>query len=95
MEGLEIQTAEAEEDRSASEAIDHSDILAYLNGGGSSSRRRQWTPDRSVILKSSWPYKRADCDSVGSLLWFLHTVLLLNNVSLTQVIHHVILSQCK
>ncbi|XP_045907963.1 uncharacterized protein LOC123972488 [Micropterus dolomieu] len=47
LEGLEIQTAEAEEERSSalSELIDHSNILAYLSGTSSSSRQRQWTPD--------------------------------------------------
>ncbi|XP_038575199.1 uncharacterized protein LOC119902888 isoform X2 [Micropterus salmoides] len=47
LEGLEIQTAEAEEERSSalSELIDDSNILAYLSGTSSSSRQRQWTPD--------------------------------------------------
>ncbi|KAI3375007.1 hypothetical protein L3Q82_021535, partial [Scortum barcoo] len=47
LEGLEIQTAEAGEERSSvlSEVVDHSDILAYLRGSSSSSRQRQWTPD--------------------------------------------------
>ncbi|XP_033507272.2 uncharacterized protein aknad1 [Epinephelus lanceolatus] len=66
VEGLEIQTAEAEEDRSASEAIDHSDILAYLYGGGSSSRRRQWTPD-SHSIPDSVPNPVGECDQGDSV----------------------------
>ncbi|XP_037642285.1 microtubule organization protein AKNA-like isoform X2 [Sebastes umbrosus] len=47
LEGLEVQTAEAEEERSSvsPKVIDHSRILAYLSGSSSSSRWRQWTPD--------------------------------------------------
>lgn len=50
LEGRDIQAAEAEEETSTvlSEAIDHSDILAYLSGARSSSRQKQQTPSRSV-----------------------------------------------
>ncbi|XP_044074332.1 protein AKNAD1-like isoform X3 [Siniperca chuatsi] len=50
LEGLEIQTAEAEEEKSSalSEVIDHSNILAYLSGTSSFSRQRQWTPNSST-----------------------------------------------
>ena len=44
-------------------------------------------------LKSTWSYKRAYYDSVGSLLWFLYTGFLLNNARLIQVLCLVILSQ--
>lgn len=49
-QALDVHVAADDEDRSCvpSEAIDHSDILAYLNGRGSSCSRRQHTPDRSV-----------------------------------------------
>lgn len=96
LQGLDIQTAEAEGERSSvlSEAIDHSNILAYLSGASSSSRQRQQTPERSVVWCKS-PYKTAKCDLIDSLLWFLCTCLLLNNASLVYVIHCVILPQCK
>lgn len=50
LEGRDIQAAEAVEESNSvlSEAIDHSDILAYLSGARSSSRQTQRTPDRSV-----------------------------------------------
>ncbi|XP_051263550.1 uncharacterized protein LOC127367591 isoform X1 [Dicentrarchus labrax] len=52
--GLDTQTAETEEERSSllSEAIDHSNILAYLSGTSSSSRQREWTPDSCSSLYS-------------------------------------------
>ncbi|XP_075954208.1 uncharacterized protein aknad1 [Anarhichas minor] len=48
LEGLEIPTTEAEDERSSvsSEVIDHSNILAYLSRGSSSARQREWTRDR-------------------------------------------------
>ncbi|XP_034744654.1 protein AKNAD1-like isoform X1 [Etheostoma cragini] len=47
VEGLGIQTAEAEEDRSSAslEVIDNSNILAYLSGSSASLSQRQWRPD--------------------------------------------------
>ncbi|XP_073347788.1 uncharacterized protein [Pagrus major] len=47
LEGQDIQAAEAEEETNSvlSEAIDHSNILAYLSGARSSSRQTQQTPD--------------------------------------------------
>lgn len=89
LEGRDIQAAEAEEESNSvlSEAIDHSDILAYLSGARSSSRQTQRTPDRSVwwCLRS---YKRCNCDSID--LW-----VLLNNAWLILVILLVIMLQCK
>lgn len=55
-EGLNIPTADDEENNEEekssvlSEGIVHSNILAYLSGTSSSSRQRQWTPERSVLL---------------------------------------------
>lgn len=95
LQGLDIQTAEAEEDRSSisSEALDHSNILAYLSGAGSSHRQSQQTPERSALWYSS-PHKSAECDLIGSSLWFSITCLLLNNAWLILVIGCVTLSQC-
>ncbi|XP_034411274.1 microtubule organization protein AKNA [Cyclopterus lumpus] len=53
--GQDIQTTEAEEERSSSvssEVIDHSSILAYLSGSSSSSRQREWTRDSRSTLDS-------------------------------------------
>ncbi|XP_068427136.1 microtubule organization protein AKNA isoform X2 [Clinocottus analis] len=43
--GQEVQTLEAEDERSclSSEATDHSNILAYLSGSSASARLREWT----------------------------------------------------
>lgn len=51
LQGLDIQTAEAERDSSSvsSEAHDHSNVLAYLSGAGSSSRQSHRTPERSEL----------------------------------------------
>ncbi|XP_056246478.1 uncharacterized protein LOC130178375 isoform X1 [Seriola aureovittata] len=67
LERLDIQTAEGEEgdeeERSSlsvlSEGIDHSNILDYLSGTSSTSRRREWTPEstaESVLIPED------DCD---------------------------------
>ncbi|KAK1879480.1 Protein AKNAD1 [Dissostichus eleginoides] len=47
LEGLEGQTAEEERGSVSSEALDHSNILAYLSESSSSSRLRHWTPHSS------------------------------------------------
>ncbi|XP_034051952.1 microtubule organization protein AKNA-like isoform X3 [Gymnodraco acuticeps] len=47
LEGLEGQTAEEERGSVLSEALDHSNILAYLSESSSSSRLRHWTPHSS------------------------------------------------
>ncbi|KAI4809870.1 hypothetical protein KUCAC02_018726 [Chaenocephalus aceratus] len=44
LEGLGGQTAEEERGSVLSEALDHSNILAYLSESSSSSRLRHWTP---------------------------------------------------
>lgn len=91
LQGLDLQTAEAEGEWSSvlSEAIDHSNILAYLSGASSSSKQRQHTPERSVHMKQlsvTW---------LTTLLWFMCTCLLLNNAWLTYAVHCVVLPQCK
>ncbi|XP_033993124.1 microtubule organization protein AKNA-like isoform X2 [Trematomus bernacchii] len=48
LEGLEGQTAEEERGSVSSEALDHSNILAYLSESSSSSRLRHWTPHSST-----------------------------------------------
>lgn len=54
-ERLDVLTAEGEEGDGEegssvlSEGIDHSNILAYLRGTNSTSRQREWTPERSVL----------------------------------------------
>ncbi|XP_042353106.1 protein AKNAD1-like [Plectropomus leopardus] len=67
--GLQIQTAEAEEERSSSEVTDHSDILAHLSGSGSSSRRRQWTSDshstQDSVLNPEGECDLGDCASLA------------------------------
>ncbi|XP_031137213.2 microtubule organization protein AKNA-like isoform X1 [Sander lucioperca] len=70
-EGLEIQTAEAEEERSSAslEVIDNSNILAYLSGSSSSLRQRQWTPDsRSTpdsVLNPACEWDLGECVSLA------------------------------
>ncbi|XP_028449305.1 AT-hook-containing transcription factor isoform X2 [Perca flavescens] len=71
VEGLEIQTAEAEEERSSVslEVIDNSNILAYLSGSSSSLRQRQWTPDsRSTpdsVLNPAGEWDLGECVSLA------------------------------
>ncbi|XP_069562304.1 streptococcal hemagglutinin-like isoform X1 [Brachyistius frenatus] len=66
-ERLDIQTAEdeegLEEERSSvsSEAIGHSDILAYLSGTGSTSRLKQWTANSHGTL-DSFLNSKDECD---------------------------------
>ncbi|XP_032387981.1 microtubule organization protein AKNA isoform X2 [Etheostoma spectabile] len=69
VEGLGIQTAGAEEERSSVslEVIDNSNILAYLSGSSSSLRQRQWTPNsRSTpdsVLNPAGECDLGDCVS--------------------------------
>ncbi|XP_059200860.1 microtubule organization protein AKNA-like [Centropristis striata] len=72
VEGLGIQTDEAEEQRSSSEvlseAIDHSDIIAYLSGSSSSSRQKQWTPNsHSTPVNALSPAGECDLGDCVSL----------------------------
>ncbi|KAM8728487.1 uncharacterized protein aknad1 [Acanthopagrus schlegelii] len=71
LEGRDIQAAEAEEETSTvlSEAIDHSDILAYLSGARSSSRQKQQTPSScntpDSVLNPVDECDLADCVSLA------------------------------
>ncbi|KAK5888910.1 hypothetical protein CesoFtcFv8_014959 [Champsocephalus esox] len=59
LEGLGGQTAEEERGSVLSEALDHSNILAYLSESSSSSRLRHWTPHGSSTPDS---VQAGECD---------------------------------
>ncbi|KAJ4936265.1 hypothetical protein JOQ06_000864 [Pogonophryne albipinna] len=61
LEGLGGQTAEEERGSVLSEALDHSNILAYLSESSSSSRLRHWTP-HSSSTPDSVRNQAGECD---------------------------------
>ncbi|KAM3604090.1 uncharacterized protein V6R79_006270 [Siganus canaliculatus] len=71
LQGLDIHTAEAGQERSSvlSEEIEHSNILAYLSASRSSSRQRQWSPDRcstsAGVLNPVGECDQGDCVSLA------------------------------
>nr|XP_046264183.1 uncharacterized protein LOC124069255 isoform X3 [Scatophagus argus] len=70
LEGLDIQTAEAEAERSSilSEVTDHSNILEFLSGTRSSSEQRHHTPDsRSTPASVLSPVGECDLGDCVSL----------------------------
>uniref|UniRef100_UPI0037E85A5C microtubule organization protein AKNA-like n=1 Tax=Semicossyphus pulcher TaxID=241346 RepID=UPI0037E85A5C len=71
LEGLQTHSAEAEEERSSvlSEALDHSNILAYLNESSSSLGERQRTPNsrsnQDCVLSPAGECDLGDCASLA------------------------------